>query len=308
MKKNFVFSAGRLALLVVALMTGPALCAEPATATGRDGKPIELKGERKLRVFRLSSAEFEDVEILAAEFLSPEGTLRHVKGQNSLVVIDYPANLANIAKVVEALEGTDPKANVRIEVAFDETMQGSAKGWDVDPGWPIVVEDGKVKNNQVDVRVERRTVEGGGRTRQQILTRDGGEARIWVGQTVQEPMWVYRYGRRHAWWQSDFAEYDFGASLWVRPRILNDGLIEVSVYPRITSRSGPRLSIDVKELTVTILARDGQTVSIGGLDEQKREAYSKILGRGTVFNGTTLSITLTPHIEKMASPPYPGNE
>jgi len=294
-----------VAACMVLLTVVPGAIAE-STGSGRDGKALKAKGKRELKVFRLFSASYSDIETVAGEFLSPEGTMRHMKSKNAAVVIDYPENLKSIEEIINALEGDEPPVNIRIEVAFDEVSEGGKQGWEVDPGWPIVIEDGKVKNDRVEVRAGKTKGRGSEYTSQQILTRDGGEASIWVGETVQEPMWVYEYGRRHAWWQADFAEYNFGASLWVRPKRLNNDLVEISVYPRITSRTKERLSVDAKELTVTVLARNGQTVRIGGMDQAKRDAYSKILGRGSVFTGSTLAITLTPSIEKLDRPPPPG--
>jgi hypothetical protein len=124
---------------------------------------------------------------------------------------------------------------------------------------------------------------------------------------VKQPIWLYQYGRRRAWWQAEFSEYNFGASLWVRPELLPTGLVEVEVFPRITTRTDDRLGIDVKELTVKVYARDGQTVTIGGMDRQKRDVYSKIFGRGGIFTGSTLAIKLTPHIERLDPAAVPAN-
>jgi hypothetical protein len=190
-------------------------------------------------------------------------------------------------------------------VTFDEVSEGGKEGWEVDPGWPVVVEDGKIKNDSLELSGKRSRRSGSARTSGELLTRAGGEAQIWVGETVKEPMWVYEYGRRRSWWQAEFKEYNFGASLWVRPKLLNTGMIEVQVFPRITSRTGKRLSVDMKELTVTVYARDGQTVRIGGMDRQKRDAYSKLLGRGNIFTGSSLAISLTPHIERLDKPRDP---
>ncbi|MDT8391514.1 MAG: hypothetical protein RRC34_13510 [Lentisphaeria bacterium] len=258
-------------------------------------------------MFPLFHADYADVEVVAREFLSPKGTMRYVKGKNSVVVIDYPENLENIQTVIDALEGDGPPPNIRINVAFDEVGESGQSGWGVDLGGPVIIEDGKVKHNRVDIHAGKNKTTSSRFTSQQILTVDGKEAQIWVGETVQEPRWVFEYGRRRAWWSSDYVEYNFGASLQVRPKLLNNGLIQIDVYPRLTSRTGEKLSVDVKELTVSVLARDGQTVSIGGMDQNMCEAYSKILGRGRVFNGTSLNITLTPTVEKTgAKPPPPG--
>ena len=254
---------------------------------------------RTLKIFRLFHADYQDVDVVAREFLSPKGTLRYIKNQNAVVVVDYPDNIAKVKLVIDALEGNQPPANIRIKVTFDEAGESGHSGWGVDTKGPVVIENGKVKNARVDIHAGQNKKTTSSQTTQQILTADGKAAQIWVGKTVREPQWVFEYGRRRAWWTGDYVDYHFGASLQVKPKLLNNGLIQIDVYPRLTSPTGKRLSVDVKELSVSVLVRDGQTVSIGGMDEAKREAYSKILGRGTVFNGTSLNITLTPTVEKM---------
>ncbi len=300
MFNNLIIAAWlRLALALLAGLPGLA----QDRVTGADGQPLRDKGQRQLRLFPLFHASYEDIAIVAQEFLSPDGSIRHVASRNSVVVIDYPENLAQVAIVVAALEGETPAANIRIEVTFDQVGEKRAAAVEVDPGWPVTIRNGKVQNPSITIAGGAGSSRHADFTSQQILTRDSHEASIWVGETVQEPMWVYEYGRRQRWWQTDYAQYDFGASLWVKPRLLANGLIEISVYPRVTARGAQPLSIDVKELTVTVLAQDGQTVTLGGLDQAQRDAYRKIIGLGRAFNGSTLTITMKPTVQPLAATP-----
>lgn len=68
--------------------------------------------------------------------------------------------------------------NIRIEVAFDNVWKETRSGWEVDPDWPVVIENGGVKNKRIEIGAGHKTTSGAGRTTQQILTRDGGEARL----------------------------------------------------------------------------------------------------------------------------------
>lgn len=300
MKKKQLYVVFSLCLLGFS----PVIYGEKTDESQPPAKPPSY--ERTLKMFRLVHSDYEDIQVLAGEFLSAKGTMRYVKGRNAVVVIDFPDNIAKIKTVIDTLEGHKPPVNIRIKVTFDDVQNSGHAGWGVETRGPVIVENGKVKKVTVDAHAGKSEKTTSSQTSQEILTGDGKPARIWVGETVREPQWVFEYGYRRAWWSGDYVEYNFGASLYVRPKQLNNGLIQVDVYPRLTSRTGKRLRVDVKELTVSVLARDGQTVAIGGMDEKTCEAYSKIFGRGKIFNGKSLSITLTPSIEKVGESRKPG--
>ena len=150
-------------------------------------------------------------------------------------------------------------------------------------------------------------VDSSGLTSQSILTMSGKAANIWVGQTVAEPRWTFEYGCGRGWWKPDYVWQELGASLWVRPMAQADGTIDLEVFPRITSRGPAPLSVDVKELSTHVRVADGVPTPIGGLTQSQREVFTRLLGKGELFNGSSLGITLKATVVKPRRPP-PGLE
>ncbi len=259
---------------------------------------MEIKSVPKVETdfIPLKSLSYEEASQVAKTVLSKQGRVGFLKTRNLLVVHDVPEKIRELREVLAKVD-TDP-ANIRIEVRFLEEgrVRGGGMGVEVD-GVRIGRTDGRTR---VEGRVRGRAGFGTSTfrdsTTQSILAGNGREARIWIGTEVADPVWVREYGRGHGWWTGEFIQRELGASLWVRPRILPDGNIEVAVYPRISVRGKEPFSVDARELGTRVVVADGQMVSIGGLDRERRQAYVKLFGIGRLFNGSSLNVTLTPSI------------
>ncbi|MBL7223905.1 MAG: hypothetical protein ISS72_08630 [Candidatus Brocadiae bacterium] len=89
-----------------------------------------------------------------------------------------------------------------------------------------------------------------------------------------------------------------GRSLVVRPTILPGGMVQVTVWPRFTTRSR-RGAIDVTELSTTAVVRDGQSIVIGGLTTGKDDVSAALFGVGRDRRSSTMTMVLTPKIGGM---------
>jgi hypothetical protein len=265
---------------------------------------VEITRPMETDFVTLRAMSFEEARELLTPFLSENGRLGFAKTRRLLVIHDFPENIRTIRTILEKTD-SDP-VNIRIDIAFDSTEQTQYGGVDVNvDGVHVEHRDGHttVRGN-VTGRAGMGRSESNEFTNQFVMAGNGREARIWVGETVVDPIWVRQYGLRHGWWEKQFVETDLGASLWVRPTLLPDGTVDCEVYPKITARGEDgRRSIAVQELSTRVVAADGQTVSIGGLDRSRQEAYAKLFGIGRVFNGSSLAITLTPTVVR---PPKPA--
>ncbi|NOY81812.1 MAG: hypothetical protein GXP31_12520 [Kiritimatiellaeota bacterium] len=250
----------------------------------------------------LRSLSYSEAREIVAPFLSEKGRLGFAQSRNLLIIHDYPENIEAVRRILKKVD-TAP-VNIRIDVAFDQSRRNSSADADVRIGGVTVRRrGGRTRIGAAGVlsagAEERRSRT---LTRQFVLTLNGHAARIWVGKEVADPVWVREYGYRHGWWRQELAKRRLGASLEVRPRVLPDGNIEIQVYPRLSARGPEPLSVDVKELTTTVVVRDGQTVRLGGLDQRKRDVYTRLFGIGRVFDGNRLTITLTPHLVRTKRP------
>lgn len=257
---------------------------------------IKAVPESETALVALKTLSREEAFQIAGTAVSKDGRIGYLPSRHMLVIHDYPANIQAIKDALK-LADTDP-VNIRIEVEFLKRGIGERVEAGVGVKEVTVRRDG----SRPSVTAQIKGQAGAGKyekqemTRQSVLAGNGREATIWVGKTVYDSVWVRRHGLARGWWDREVIAQDLGASLCVRPRLLPDGHIQVSVFPRITARGNHPLSIDVMELSTDVVVLEGFPVSIGGLDEEKRQGYARLFGVGRVFDGQSLAVTLTPKI------------
>jgi hypothetical protein len=71
--------------------------------------------------------------------------------------------------------------------------------------------------------------------------------------------------------------------------------IRLSLYPRVTSRSGRR--IDVTELRTEVMTTHGQTLVIGALQESEDSLAFALFGLGGGQRQSRMLLLVTPYIE-----------
>lgn len=130
-------------------------------------------------------------------------------------------------------------------------------------------------------------------TKQFIVVSDGLSASIFVGQTVPYVSYYRMYLYDGGYIEKDITIKEVGTKLKVTPRIMGD-LVEITLTPQISYISDKeRGTIDIKTLTTAVIARDGQSISIGGL--QKDAEFERYFFKSS--SQSNLNIILTPHIE-----------
>jgi type II secretory pathway component GspD/PulD (secretin) len=252
-----------------------------------------------------------------------------------IVITDDDTNL-HIEQVIRQLD--QPKPQVLINVVFLEvtyrddldfgiegrvTLDKNRTRTDLESVFGLAgqLQGGFIRVLSDDFQVTLRAIAEAGKlevlSRPSILTRNNQEAIIVVGQEVPfiRNTQITFDGRI-----INTVEYeDIGIILRVTPFIRRDGLVEMIVYPEISTITGETIPIS-ETLTAPVFAKraaetvvvtqDGQTVVIGGLMENnKTESIRKvpllgdIPGLGLLFrrtiktnSKTELLIFLTPHI------------
>ena len=132
-------------------------------------------------------------------------------------------------------------------------------------------------------------------TKQYILVSDGRSASIFVGEKVPYVSYYITFLRDGGYIEGDVTIKEVGTKLQVTPRIVGDmdDMIEVTLTPQISFISDKKRGvIDIKTLSTTVIAADGQSISIGGL--QKDAEFDKYFFRSS--SRGSLDIILTPHI------------
>ena len=288
----------RLTFLIVASAAAVAVAAPEAAVPGKDALTIEVIG--------LHAISVNEARELLTPFLSEQGKISFLNSRNVVVVRDRPDVIKAIRDV---LAQTDvPRQNIRIAVTFDEASHEGGAVADAGVRGAVVTGGGGTKGRgQVTLGAAAGSREVTQLTTQFVTTADNLPARIWVGQTVAEPAWVFDYGCRHGWWRKETVWKDLGASLWVRPRLVSDSMISVDVYPRLALQGDTAHAVDVKELSTQVMVPVGGSLSLGGLDQERQEFYRRLLGVGKVFDGRRLAISLQADvIFSTGAPPAPG--
>ncbi len=131
-------------------------------------------------------------------------------------------------------------------------------------------------------------------TKQFIVVSDGLSASIFVGEEVPYVEYYVNFLYDNAYISSNVTIKEVGTKLKVEPRIIGDGSIEITLTPQISYLADRRRGvIDIRKLSTTVIAYDGQSLTIGGLEKDRD------FGRHffTTSSSRSLEIILTPHIQ-----------
>ena len=259
---------------------------------------------------------------------------------NSLLVTAASKHFERIKEILAELDRPVPQVLIKVliaEVTREKTsdlgvefsilnLRTNGNGSTFGTDFAVAAQQGGLQINvlEVDVTAALRALEGLGTldvlSRPYILTSDNQEASITVGQEVP----FIRNTRTTETGQTiNTIEYDdIGILLTVTPHINPEGLVIMDVYPEISALTGTTVPISEavnapvfakRAASSRVAIRDGQTIVIGGLMEdrntdtiQKVPILGDIPGLGLLFQRTIhdkvkteLLIFLTPHVARV---------
>lgn len=197
------------------------------------------------------------------------------------------------------LELDKPPKNVQINVEFARSGQNSSREMGIRPSGPILISDGEV-HGTFEGRFNNQRTTSSENVTQMLVAMDGHSASLRVGETVPYLAWLTEYGTRHGYIRETHIEWrDVGSFLAVMPEIIDNGpMIRIRLVPTLIGRlaDGNEQTIQFTEVSTEVIARDGQSISIGGFT-QNQDFYSKFLAGRSVGNESSVTdITLTPRI------------
>ncbi len=130
-------------------------------------------------------------------------------------------------------------------------------------------------------------------TKQHIVVTDGLSASIRVGEDVPFVNYYVDYLFKNGYIETrEIVFKEVGTSLKVTPKI-RGSVIEITLTPEISAVIDQKKKIiDVKRLSTTVMAADGQSISIGGLIKDKD--FSGMFFKSS--QSSNLDIILTPRI------------
>lgn len=250
-------------------------------------------------VIPLQSIDYDTIEAMCRPLLSDKGVMTYEANRHSVLIVD---NKEVIAKVREIIGGLDmPAANIRIDVDFNNTGSSGEENLDVRVGYgkgvqpnQIIINNGKiVRPKSIGINATDRHGTTTRNNSQSITTMSGSPASLFVGETIADPSWLYNYkflpptvivgGGSTIIIPSaipGFVMRDVGSKLMVLPRLRDDGLIDVEIYPEVSyvDGKGKKKSVRVESVSTKLTVQEGQRINIGGAVSSNLNFYKNLFG------------------------------
>lgn len=283
------------------VLAGLLLSCSMAIAQGAPTPPSAAGVSTSLifKAYDVVFAEPDNMLPLVRELAGPNARVVYMSGTGRLLVY---GDMAAHAAVTGALKEINvPARNVRVEVVFDSRERNSGVGAGVDGGARVTAGNGGTTwEAHARPRLSAGQSQTTSSTRQQLLTRSGGEASLAIGQEVPFLSELVQYGRRWGYIEEIYEMRQVGAFLWVQPTVLGDGTaVQVTLTPELSGlvKGGRRQRIRYKRVATTVTIRDGESLSLGEYGENS-EFYDLFLaGMNQSARSSSTRITLTVHIE-----------
>jgi len=309
---------------------GDVILVTEASEKGR--LPLDA-ADMQVRVFKLDYADPNEVYQLVEEFISPAGKAIMSTTESTLLVqdtapyidrisslldqIDVPPKQVLIeAMLLEITHSDDLTVGVQldgIKINGDTIFRALTSGFAANV---MALPEGAqglfagVLTDDAAAFIEALALEGNVKTlaNPKILAVDKQEAEIIIGDKLG-----YRITTTTQTSSLESVEFlDVGTQLKLTPQISDDGLVLLEIHPEVSDGAvvGGLPSESTAEATTNMLVRDGQTIVLGGLiQERVSDQVSKVplLGDipwlGHLFRRTTktktvseLVVLITPHI------------
>ncbi len=216
--------------------------------------------------------------------------------ENRLVVKGTAEQHRHVEQMLRELDA--PPKNIQINVQFGSQGASYDRGAGIQPRGPLIIRNGRM-HGAIDGRFYDRSSTATENTTQMLVAMDGKSASLRVGERVPEIRWLTEYGYRHGYVREVGIEWrDVGSFLAIEPTIVGAGLIRVRLIPELSGRleDGTRQTIQFTHLATEVVAADGQTIHIGGFNQDKDFSTRFFIGRGARGKSMSTDITLTPHI------------
>ena len=225
------------------------------------------------------------------------GKVIHDKARSRLLIMATQDQHTMIKDLLDQIDRPTP--NVRIEIDMLDRQTAKERGVAVEAGGEVRV--GKAGTDYdvlIKPRVNDRNTRTDSSTRTSLMVQSGREATLQVGSDTPHLEWFMSYGRKHGIVGAEVVFSRAGAYLRFKPTVLGDSdLIRIEVTPELRGiANGHQVSVPFIELSTSFTIKDGETLSLGGLDESKDFFDRFLVGFDQDGSSRALSILATPHI------------
>lgn len=272
------------------MLAGAALFAQPAT---------------KLEMYHLNGADPEFVLEAVRFLVGPDGNAIVDSTGQRLLVVTTPDRHAQISDLLKKF--APPTRNVLVEVRMNPVGRASETEASAEASGAFTIErDGIGGTVRLRPRVQHQSGAIESSVVQTLLVGSGREASLRIGEQVPYLEQILEYGARFGVVHSRIEWRDVGAFLNVQPTILGDGpQIRIRITPELRrlDRGGERIRFT--QLATEIIARDGETISLGGFGQHAQFYNYFLIGGRRGGAAESLQILLTPRIQPAPLPRSP---
>jgi type II secretory pathway component GspD/PulD (secretin) len=217
----------------------------------------------EMKIFKINHASIETIAELANNLKSNEGRVTFDANTNSLIVLDNPAALMRIEKVIQELDARPKQVEVSVIVA-----DATASFWR-----KIGIEAGSVVIPDVNFEAVLNLIEQdknvNKRSKMTVRTLSGEPAQLQVSkeEIIGEEKIIYSSGQE----VTNVVREPLGDFLEVLPQVNNDNTITMTLRPSSSnlSESG---APEEKTVFTRVVLNNKDTVAIGGVEQTKRES------------------------------------
>ncbi len=256
-----------------------------------------LSAEPELRLYPVQFTDPEEAAEIIRLMSSNTNDLTVRVTDRKLAVRGTPEQHDETAMILRELDKA-PR-NIQINVAFSTAGRTSSREAGIRQSGPLIIHDGGI-HGSLRGGFRDQSTRSSENVTQMLVAMDGRSATLRVGERVPHLAWLTQYSYRHGIIREVQIEWrDVGSFLAVYPEIIGDGpLVRIRLVPELSGRleNGDEKTIQFTELATEVVARDGQTVSIGGFSQDEEFSSRFLVGRSGGSEASITDITLTPRI------------
>jgi len=228
-------------------------------------------GNATVKIFEIYYTNASELKDVVASLLGPEGKVTVNTSSNSLIVIDEPEVLKQVARVISRLD-RKPK-NIRITVEFVEKSRLKELGIDVrwkagGHGWSIGTYHAPSSGKNLEIGANASTASSHSVKKQSLLLMEDKRGRIFVGETVPFTEYYRQYGHNHGYISKNVKFKDAGTSFTVKARTIQKGSkIKITLEPEVSYYDREKKSFSVKNAATSIIISDPGMAVIGSQND-----------------------------------------
>ena len=231
---------------------------------GADDQPKTV-----FETYPLGLKDHKGIQETVEKLVGKEGQVIHYKEGNELIVSTTYEKHKVIAALVKNMSATAarPGPNIRIDVDFIENQRQRHFGAGVKgEGGVKMTRKGGRTHYKFEPSIRGESSRSSMNARQTLVVRNGGTARLRVGEEVPYYEWLMDFGLVNQYIEQAFEMREVGASLVVEPTLIGNGpLIQVRLIPEMSGLvNGQENRIQYKHVATEVTVKSGSSITIGG--------------------------------------------